>query len=72
MFILQPWVVIFEGKNITGMKTHEITKLGIARTFQNIRLFGELTVLENVLIANHMRFGTNLFSAIVKTPRYRK
>ncbi|MDF2592182.1 MAG: livG [Clostridia bacterium] len=64
--------VVFEGKNITGMKTHEITKLGIARTFQNIRLFGELTVLENVLIANHMRFGTNLFSAIAKTPNYRK
>ena len=64
--------VIFEGKNITGKKTHEITKLGIARTFQNIRLFGELTVLENVLIANHMRFGTNLFSAIAKTPNYLK
>jgi branched-chain amino acid transport system ATP-binding protein len=64
--------VIFEGKNFTGLKTHEITKLGIARTFQNIRLFGQLTVLENVLIANHMRFGTNLFSAIVKTPGYLK
>lgn len=62
--------VIFEGKNITGMKTHEITKLGIARTFQNIRLFGELTVLENVLIANHMRFGSNLFSAVAKTRSY--
>lgn len=64
--------VTFEGKNITGMKTHEITKLGIARTFQNIRLFKDLTVLENVLIANHMRFGTNLFSAVIKTPAYRK
>jgi branched-chain amino acid transport system ATP-binding protein len=62
--------VIFEGKEITGMKTHEITKLGIARTFQNIRLFKELTVLENVLIAGHMRFGSNLLSAIVKTPGY--
>lgn len=62
--------VEFRDKNITGMKTHDITKLGIARTFQNIRLFGELSVLENVLIANHMRFGSNLFSAIVKTPGY--
>lgn len=62
--------VIFEGKDITGMKTHEITKLGIARTFQNIRLFKELSVLENVLIANHMRFGSNLLSAIIKTPGY--
>ncbi|MDF2839624.1 MAG: livG [Clostridia bacterium] len=64
--------VIFEGKDITGMKTHEITKLGIARTFQNIRLFGELTVLENVLIANHMRFGSNLVSAVLRTPDYMK
>jgi branched-chain amino acid transport system ATP-binding protein len=62
--------VVFEGKDITGLKTHEITKLGIARTFQNIRLFGELTVLENVMIANHMRFGTNLFSAVIRTPDY--
>ncbi|WBW97170.1 ABC transporter ATP-binding protein [Oceanirhabdus sp. W0125-5] len=63
--------IFFEGKDITGMKTHEITKLGIARTFQNIRLFKELSVLENVLIANHMRLGSNLFSAIVKTRDYR-
>jgi len=64
--------VVFEGKDITGMKTHEITKLGIARTFQNIRLFGQLSVLENVLIANHMRFGSNLLSAVIKTPSYLK
>jgi len=64
--------IYFEDNDITGMKTHEITKLGIARTFQNIRLFKELTVLENVLIANHMRLGSNLFSAIVKTGDYRR
>ena len=64
--------VIFQGKDITGLKTHEITKLGIARTFQNIRLFGELSVLENVLIANHMRFGSNLVSAVLKLPGYRR
>ncbi|WP_432662117.1 ABC transporter ATP-binding protein [Wukongibacter baidiensis] len=63
--------IYFEDKDITGMKTHEITKLGIARTFQNIRLFKELTVLDNVLIANHMRLGSNLFSAVVKTKDYR-
>ena len=62
----------FEKKDITGIKTHEITKLGIARTFQNIRLFKDLTVLDNVLIANHMRLGSNLFSAIVKTGDYRR
>jgi len=64
--------IFFEDKNITGMKTHEITKLGIARTFQNIRLFKELTVLDNVLIANHMRLGSNLLSAVIKTPDYKR
>lgn len=64
--------IYFEDKNITGIKTHEITKLGIARTFQNIRLFKELSVLDNVLIANHMRLGSNLFSSVIKTSDYRK
>jgi branched-chain amino acid transport system ATP-binding protein len=41
--------VLFQGKSILGMKRHKITKLGIARTFQNIRLFGESTALENVV-----------------------
>jgi len=64
--------IFFEGEDITGMKTHEITKLGIARTFQNIRLFKELSVLDNVLIANHMRLNSNLFSSIIKTRDYRE
>lgn len=63
--------IYFEDTDITGEKTHEITKLGIARTFQNIRLFKELSVLDNVLIANHMRLGSNLFSSVIKTPDYR-
>ena len=41
--------VVFQGKSILGIKRHKITKLGIARTFQNIRLFGESTALENVV-----------------------
>lgn len=64
--------IYFEDKDITDIKTHEITKLGIARTFQNIRLFKELSVLDNVLIANHMRLDSNLFSAIIKTSDYKK
>ncbi|MBN2899227.1 MAG: ABC transporter ATP-binding protein [Clostridia bacterium] len=64
--------VYFNDKNITGIKPHEITKLGIARTFQNIRLFKELSVLDNVLIANHLRLKSGIVASIVKTPNYKK
>ena len=55
---------------IQGMKSHKITRLGIARTFQNIRLFKEMTVLENVLVARHSRMGTNLAEAVLQLPSY--
>ena len=55
--------VIFDGQDITNLKQHEVSQLGMARTFQNIRLFSELTVFENVLIAKHMRARQNIFSA---------
>jgi branched-chain amino acid transport system ATP-binding protein len=50
--------------NITNLRPDQITKLGIARTFQNIRLFKELSVLDNVLIANHLRIESGVFSSI--------
>jgi branched-chain amino acid transport system ATP-binding protein len=62
----------FAGKEITGMKPHAITKLGVARTFQNIRLFKEMSVLDNVLVAQHMRMGTNLVEATLRLPSYMK
>ena len=62
--------ILFNGKNITGMKPHAITHLGVARTFQNIRLFKEMSVLENVLVAQHMRMGTNVFEATLRLPSY--
>lgn len=64
--------IFYDDKNITKIKPHNVTKLGIARTFQNIRLFKELSVLENVLIANHLRLKSNPFSAVIKTPNYVK
>jgi branched-chain amino acid transport system ATP-binding protein len=64
--------IIYDNKNITGIKPHNITKFGIARTFQNIRLFKELSVLENVLIANHLRLKSNPFAAVVNAPSYVK
>ena len=49
--------VLFEGKDITGKKANEICRLGIARTFQNIRLFKEMSVVENVMIGRHFKVG---------------
>lgn len=60
------------GEDITGKKPHEITKLGIARTFQNIRLFKDLSVLDNVMVAEHMRLKSNIFSSVARTPDYVK
>ena len=60
----------FAGHDITGMKPHAITRLGVARTFQNIRLFKEMSVLDNVLVAQHMRMGTNLVEATLRLPSY--
>ena len=62
----------FEGKELIGMKPHAITRLGVARTFQNIRLFKEMSVLDNILVAQHMRMGTNLLEATLRLPSYMK
>ncbi len=62
----------FEGHDITGLRPDLITKFGIARTFQNIRLFKGLSVLENVLIANHIHLKSGFIETIIKLPRYRK
>ncbi len=50
-----------EELDITGLRPDEIAKLGICRTFQNIRLFNELSVLDNVFIGNHLRLKSNIF-----------
>jgi len=62
--------MLFEGAPIGGRKPYEITRLGIARTFQNIRLFPDLTVLENVMTARHLRTRQTLADAILGTPRH--
>jgi branched-chain amino acid transport system ATP-binding protein len=64
--------VVFDGKDITGERPANIAALGVARTFQNLRLFGELTVLDNVRAGMHVRIRQNAFDAILHTPRYRR
>jgi len=53
--------ILFNGVNIVGHQPHEITELGIARTFQNVRLFPNMTVLENIMVAQHCRTTTGIF-----------
>lgn len=64
--------VILDGTDITGKKIIEINRDGIARTFQNIRLFKELTVLENVKVGLHNHHPYSTIEGILRLPRYRK
>jgi branched-chain amino acid transport system ATP-binding protein len=57
----------FEGHNLSGLKPFQVTALGIARTFQNIRLFANMSALENVLVGEHCRLTSNLIGQILHT-----
>src|SRR5436190_9354974 len=59
----------FMGKNVTRDRPDEITAAGVARTFQNIRLFATMTATENVMVGEHARMKTGLFGSILRTPR---
>lgn len=62
----------FDGTIVNSLKPHDITKIGIARTFQNIRLFPAMTVLDNVLVGMHCRLNSGLVDALLKTGRMQK
>jgi len=64
--------IVFDGKDVTGMKSDAVAALGIGRTFQNIRLFSSMTVLENVLVGHHNRIKTSYLSAILRPPTFGK
>jgi branched-chain amino acid transport system ATP-binding protein len=64
--------IAFDGRNITGGRPDKIMALGVARTFQNIRLFGTMTALENVMVGQHARMKAGLFGSILRTPRVRR
>jgi branched-chain amino acid transport system ATP-binding protein len=63
--------IVFDGTDVTGKPPHAITKLGIGRTFQNIRLFPQMTALENVLVGMHSRLKGGILGSIFGTPRVR-
>jgi branched-chain amino acid transport system ATP-binding protein len=63
--------IVFADREITRARPDVITRLGIARTFQNIRLFGAMTALENVMVGRHSRMRGGLFGSILRTPRVR-
>lgn len=60
--------ITFDGHSLVGVRPDKITSLGIARTFQNIRLFSNMTVLENVMVGEHPRMHSSIFGAILRNP----
>jgi branched-chain amino acid transport system ATP-binding protein len=64
--------VVFDGKDVTTKRPDQITALGVARTFQNIRLFGTMSAVENVLVGQHARMKASVFGSIVRTPGVRR
>ena len=65
-------IITLDGKNITGKKTIDINKEGIARTFQNIRLFKDMSVLDNVKVGLHNKHHYSTIEGILRLPKYRK
>ena len=62
----------FNGSSIVGLSPDRIAHLGIARTYQNIRLFSNMTAIENIMVGEHPRLKSNLFDALLRTPAYHR
>ncbi len=63
--------ILFEGRSIAGLRPDQVLRRGITRTFQNIRLFNNMTVLENVLVGQHTKMPGDVISALFRLPYYR-
>jgi len=72
VFPLTRGVIEFQGRAIHGLKAHAIARLGISRTFQTLELFGNMTVLENVMLGRHSRSSAGIFSAGLRLPGMQK
>ncbi len=64
--------VVYNGETLLGLKPYQVLKKGIARTFQNIRLFHNMTALENVMVAQHSRTSSGVFGAVLRTPAQKR
>jgi branched-chain amino acid transport system ATP-binding protein len=64
--------ILFQGQRIQGLTAHEIAEAGIARTFQNIRLFPDMTAMENVMVGRHCRTQSEFFSTLFKTKAFQR
>ncbi len=64
--------VRFDGRNVTRKRPDQITAMGVARTFQNIRLFGTMSAVENVLVGQHARLRASVLGSVLRTPRVRR
>ncbi|MFR0688772.1 high-affinity branched-chain amino acid ABC transporter ATP-binding protein LivG [Enterobacterales bacterium AE_CKDN230030158-1A_HGKHYDSX7] len=64
--------ILLRGEPIQGLPGHEIARKGVVRTFQNVRLFKEMTAVENLLVAQHRHINTNFLAGLLKTPAFRR
>ncbi|MBB3257492.1 branched-chain amino acid transport system ATP-binding protein [Paraburkholderia bannensis] len=64
--------IVLDGHAINGRPSHQVARRGLVRTFQNIRLFKQLTVLENLMVAQHLKVNRNMLSGLFATPAYRR
>lgn len=63
--------ILFDGRNVSGASSHTMARRGVVRTFQNVRLFRQLTALENLLVAQHQHLRTGLLAGLFKSAAYR-
>ncbi|WP_134582787.1 high-affinity branched-chain amino acid ABC transporter ATP-binding protein LivG, partial [Pseudomonas aeruginosa] len=65
-------LIRLDGEEIQGLPGHKIARKGVVRTFQNVRLFKEMTAVENLLVAQHCHLNTNFLAGLFKTPAFRR